>query len=82
MIAFCSALGAVTVTLPLALLIMKYPVPLVEPAVGSNGIAVKYFSLAVKTDKSARPEQVPPVLHTSRLVDEEIADGKLPLLSI
>ncbi len=68
--------------LPFADLTILYPEPFVETPVGSVGIAVRYFSLAVNTDKSINPEQeTAPVLHAS--VEDVVIDaGKVPLLSI
>ncbi len=77
----CSALGAATVTRPLADLTIVYPaVPVVAVISGSCGIAVKYFSLDVKTDKSISP--VHGAAWQTAVAVVVIVEGKVPLLSI
>lgn len=80
-VAPCSALGAATVILLLALFEILYPVVvLVAASEGSIGVETIYFSLVVKTAKSIH-DPVEPVEQITVAVVVMVA-GKVPLLSM
>lgn len=76
-----SVSGATTVILPFEDFLISYPAPLVDEPVGSKGMETKYFSDAVKTDRSISPVQVALVLQISVWV-VVIEVGRVPVLSI
>lgn len=77
-----SAFGAATVIRPFALFIIVYAVLVAVEADGSKGIETRYFSLAVKTERSMSDvQEAAPVLQTAVAV-VVIDAGSVPLLSI
>lgn len=77
-----SALGAATVIRPFALFMIVYAVLVAVEPEGSNGTDTRYFSLAVKTERSISDvQEAAPVLQTAVAV-VVIDAGSVPLLSI